>query len=190
MHWSSTHLYNWSKREPAAAQRSWILRGQRVKWCWGGAVCVVPESLFSVPTAPQLCYVWLIRLFWWRLPEGASIGEREHAQDHTHAFTHTLRRLRVAVQDSPWLWSDTFLLSLDLLRWVEGLIHPPSWTGFYLCSCSPAGLWSIAHQRHFFFSELAVLVLCTLFPSLSFSHQAFEAKIKTQKLSDKCYPLA
>lgn len=92
------------------------------------------------------------------------------------------------MQDSPWLWSDTFLLSLGTCRGecrVWFILH----LGQGSCSSSPAGLWSISHQGPLCVSKLACSS-CTLFPPSVFSHQAFEPKIKTNKLSDKCYLLA
>lgn len=94
------------------------------------------------------------------------------------------------MQGSPWLWSDTFQLSLGTCRGecrVWFILH----LGQGSCSSSPAGLWSISDQRPLCVSKLACSS-CTLytFSSLSFSHQAIEAKIKTQKLRDKCYLLA
>lgn len=94
------------------------------------------------------------------------------------------------MQDSLWLWSDTFLLSLGTCR-AESRVWFILHLGQGSCSTSPAGLWSISHQRPLRVSKLACSS-CTLytFSSLTFSQQAFEAKIKTHKLSDKCYLLA
>lgn len=63
---------------------------------------------------------------------------------HQHAHVHPQC---VIVRDTPWMWSDTSLSFLgDTQRWVEGLIHPhPLGQGSRLGS--PAGLWSISHQK-------------------------------------------
>lgn len=163
--WSLTHLYNWGKPMPAAVQRTKFLEvsswsevaGQRAGVfgaCSG--VCGSPQNC-STCAAAELRLInytllmvspWRL-LFWWGSIDQIThtfVPHNAHTLTHTHTVTYILRRC-MAVQDSPWLWSDTFLLSLGTCRgvWrVWFILH----LGLGSCSSSPAGLWSISHQKY------------------------------------------
>lgn len=150
---------------PAAVQRTKFLEvsswsevaGQRAGVfgaCSG--VCGSPQNC-STCAAAELRLInytllmvspWRL-LFWWGSIDQIThtfVPHNAHTLTHTHTVTYILRRC-MAVQDSPWLWSDTFLLSLGTCRgvWrVWFILH----LGLGSCSSSPAGLWSISHQKY------------------------------------------